>query len=130
MFPEMRNVLEEDYLVIECDVIEQNKMLMQLPHVPNVRNDRQAILVCHQADGDELANACQPCAIGLNKMHASVVEEGFEQDAIGNVLARGNLYRTDFLCQRGVRAHVVWMCRFFYPEWVEFGEFAAHPAGI
>src|SRR5580698_9399696 len=78
---EMRNVLEENSFVVECDVIEDHEVLMQLPHIAHVRHDRQAKFLCHQTDREKLAHARKPGAIGLNEMHPSIVEEILEKNA-------------------------------------------------
>src|SRR5437762_10467227 len=75
---EMGNVLEENYFVIERDVIEENQVLMQLPHIANVGHDRQAKLLCHQAHREKFAHAREPGAIGLDEMRPSVLEEVLE----------------------------------------------------
>src|SRR5258707_13266644 len=75
VFTEMRDMLEENNFVIESNVIEEYEMLMQLTHIAYVGHDRQAKLLGHYADRNELTDTCQPGAIRLDKMYAFVVEE-------------------------------------------------------
>ena len=42
MLAQVRNMFEKNHFVPERDVIEQNQMLVQLPHVTDVRHDRHA----------------------------------------------------------------------------------------
>ena len=80
MFLQMRDVFQKHDLVAERNVIEQHEMLVQLAHVANVGNHRQAKLLRHQADGEKLAHAREPGAIRLHEMHATVMEEVLEEN--------------------------------------------------
>ena len=88
MFFKMRDVFQEHYLVAKRNVIEEYEMLVQLAHVANVRNDRQAKLLGHQTDSEKLAHTREPGAIRLDEMHATVVEEVLEEDPVRNVFTR------------------------------------------
>ena len=47
MLSQVRNALKEKSLMPECDVVEQNKVLMNLAHISHVRNDPQTELSRH-----------------------------------------------------------------------------------
>src|SRR5580692_9929790 len=95
MFFQMRDMFQKHHLVVERNVIEEYEMLVQLAHVANVRNDRQAKLLGHQTDGEKLAHTREPGAIRLDEMHATIVEEVLEQDSVWNVFARCYFHRGD-----------------------------------
>jgi hypothetical protein len=90
---QMRDMFQEDDLVVKSNVIEQDQMLVQLAHVANVGNYRQAQLFRHQADSEKFAYTSEPGAICLYEMYASVMEEVLEKNAVRYVFARRNLYR-------------------------------------
>src|SRR5579863_5205160 len=81
----MRDVFQKHYLMAERDVIEEYEMLVQLAHVANVRNDRQAKLLGHQTDGEKLAHTSEPGAIRLDEMHTTIVKEVLEEDSVWDV---------------------------------------------
>jgi len=49
---QMRDVFQKDDFVVERNVVEEHQMLVQLPHVAYVGNDRQATTSCHQTHGE------------------------------------------------------------------------------
>jgi hypothetical protein len=112
---EMRDVFEKNCLMIESDVIEEHQVLMYLPHVADVGHDWQTDLLCHQADGEKLADASEPGAIRLDEMYSSIVEKVLEEDAIGYVLTRCDSYRCELARERHMRVHIVWVGWLFYP---------------
>jgi hypothetical protein len=57
---QMRDVFEKDNLVADRDTIEQNQMLMQLPHIADMRHDRNAKLAAEQAHNQKLAHPGHP----------------------------------------------------------------------
>ena len=81
------------------NVIEQHKMLVDLAHIADMRNYRQAELTCEQADGEEFRNPRNPCAIYLHKMNRPRLHEVLEHDAIWNVLAQRDRDGRDCLGQ-------------------------------
>ena len=112
---EMRDVFEKHCFMIESDVIEEHQVLMYLPHVPDVGHDWQTDLLCHQADGEKLADTAEPGAIRLDEMDSSVVEKVLEEDAVGYVLTGCDFYRCDFVCEHHMRVHIVRVGWLFYP---------------
>ena len=50
-----------------CNAIEQYKVLVQLPHVTNMGNNRNAKLLAEQTDGDEFTYTPYPYGIHLDK---------------------------------------------------------------
>jgi len=59
MLSQMRDVLEKDNFMPERYVIEQNEMLMKLPHIPNMGYHRDIKLPAEQADGNDLSATTQ-----------------------------------------------------------------------
>ena len=53
MFLQVRNVFQKQRFMPNRHVIEQYQMLMKLPHVANVRHDRNAEFFRQQADDNE-----------------------------------------------------------------------------
>src|SRR6266481_9590040 len=67
MLPQMRDMLEKDNLVPERDVIEEHEMLVKLPHISDVRNDRNAKSPAEQADGNEFTDTSDSHRVHLDK---------------------------------------------------------------
>ena len=111
----MRDVFEKNRFMIESDVIEEHQVLMYLPHIADVGHDGQTNLLCHQADGEKLADTAEPGAIRLDEMDSSVVQKVFEEDAIGYVLTGCDSYRCYFACEHHMRVYIVWVGWLFYP---------------
>src|SRR5690348_3787557 len=57
MFSEMWDMLKKDNLMPERDVVEQDQVLVKLPHIPNVRNHRNAKLLAEQADRNKFTHS-------------------------------------------------------------------------
>src|SRR5208282_6611733 len=68
MFAHVGNAFEEHRLMPDRDVIEQNEVLVNLPHVADVRHHRQSEFPREQAHRDELGNPREPRAIRLHEM--------------------------------------------------------------
>lgn len=109
----------------ECDPIENHQVLMNLSHVSHVRNDRQAELPGQQTDHQKLANTCQPGANCLDEMNCAAAEEILEQNAVGNMLARGNANRSDRAGKFSMSVNVVRMCGLLDPQRLK-GAIARH----
>jgi len=71
VFSQMRDVFEKDKVVAEGDVVEQDEVLVQLPHVPNVRDDGHAKLPAKQTHSDEFADAGHAGRVHLDKSGAA-----------------------------------------------------------
>jgi hypothetical protein len=82
----MWNVFEKDRIVIKCDSIEQDQVLMELPHVTDMGNYWQVELFCEKADRQKFADTCESCAVSLNVVNGSCFDKIFEQYPIGDVL--------------------------------------------
>ena len=64
---EMRNVFQKLFRMANGNAIEENEVLMNLPHVTYVRNDRHAKLLCQQAHCDEFTDAANLVQSGCRK---------------------------------------------------------------
>ena len=106
MFAQMRDVFEEYNFVAKCDVVEQNKMLMKLAHVADMRHHGHAKFAAKQTDGDEFAHARNAHGVHLNESGASGLQIVFENDAVRHVFAQRQLRRRNRVSERFVaRAH-------------------------
>jgi len=95
-------------------VVEQNKVLMQLPHVPTWGTIE--VRISSQESYVRNSLSPPPGAIGLYVVQRRGLHKVLEHDPIRNMLARRDLDRSDFACQHGVCMHVVRMCGFFDPR--------------
>lgn len=75
MLPQVRNVFKEQSLVAKRNVVEQDQVLMDLPHVADVGYYRKAKFAGEQADGDKFRNSGKARAIGLNDMDCTRLHE-------------------------------------------------------
>ena len=66
MVAQVRNVLEEQDFLCQCDVVEQDKVLVQLTHISNMRHDRKREFLRKKADGEKFTHSRQSCAVRLN----------------------------------------------------------------
>src|SRR5580658_7605186 len=107
MLLEMRDVFQKHHFVVERDVVKEHKMLVQLPHVAYVGNDWQAKFPGHQTHGEKFAHAGKARAVRLNEMHACVMKEVLEEDAVRDVFSSGDLCGRDLTRECGVRKHIV-----------------------
>jgi len=80
-------MLEEQGLLSQSNAIEQDKMLMQLPHIAHMGNHGKANFLGKEADREKFAYACQPRAVSLHVMDGGGLEEVFEDDSIWNMFA-------------------------------------------
>src|SRR5580704_18898854 len=115
----MWNVFEKYDFVTQRNAIEQDEMLMQLAHIPDVRHDRYAKLPAQQADGDEFAYARDSHRVHLDKRGALCLQIILEDHAIRNMLAHCQFERSDSLGKRLVSKNVVGMRRLFDPEKID-----------
>ena len=70
-----------------CDVVEQDQMLMDLPHVADMWNHRQVVFPRHQADCQELADARDTRAVHLDEVDGSGFHVVLEHHPVWDVLA-------------------------------------------
>ena len=111
---EVRDALEKYRFVSHGNVIEQNQMLVNLSHVPDVRNHSQPELSSQQAHRQELGNARNPGAVHLHDLYRLGMHEVLKHDSVGDVLAQRNRNWLDRFCDCAVRSNIVWMCWFFH----------------
>src|SRR5882724_1755856 len=123
----MRNMLQERQLVSQRNVIEQNEVLMHLPHVPYVRNYGKREFLCKETDGEKLTDTRQPGAVSLYIVQGRSLHKILEHHSIRNMLARRDLDRSNFARQHSVSMNVVRMCGLFDPGRPVHGEFPRHP---
>src|ERR1700761_6734899 len=71
-------------------MIEENQMLMNLPHVADMRHNRQLELLGHQTNCKKLADACKARAICLDKVNTAIKEIVLEYKPVWDVFAGGN----------------------------------------
>ena len=107
MIAKVRNVLEKYGLLPQANVIEQDKMLVQLAHIAHMWNHGKAEFLCKEANREKFAHACQPRAVSLHVVDGGGLEEILEGDPIWNVLARGDFDGGYFARQQSVSADVV-----------------------
>ena len=88
IFPEVGDVFEEHLLKADRYVIKENKVLVNLAHVPDVRNHLESKLFRHQANQNKLIHSSYPCAVDLAELHRIGLHEILEQDCMGNVFAQ------------------------------------------
>ena len=113
---QMRNVFQKNDLMPQGDVVEQHEMLMDLAHIPDMRDDRQPGLARQQTDGNEFADAADARAIDLDKVGGFELDVVLEDDPIGDMLSDRQSQRSDLTCQLLVPDDVVGMGRLFDPD--------------
>ena len=92
---QVRDMFEKVDLVVESNVVEEHQVLMDLPHIADVRYDREAELLRQQTDGEKFAYSAQPSAIGLDEIERSVGEKILEEDAVRDVFAGSDFHWFD-----------------------------------
>src|SRR6266567_6652662 len=112
--------------MVECNVIEKQKVLMDLPHVSDMRNDWKSKLLCQQTDSEELADAREPRAVCLYEMYRTAIKEILEQNSIRDVLPGGKPYRRNMVCELRMRVRVIGMRWFLDPQRRKRGQRGAH----
>ena len=95
MFAQVWDVLKENYFVPDGNVVGQNQMLRQLPHVADMRHDRHAEFPAEQTHGDEFTGARHTHGVHLNEAGALGLQIIFEDNAVRHVLAERELRRRD-----------------------------------
>ena len=130
MFSQMRNMLKKDNLMTERDVIEQNEVLVKLPHIPNVRNHRDAKFPAQQADGNEFAHPGNSHRVHLDESGARGLQVILENDTVRNVFANRQLRRRQRLGQCLVPDHIIRVRRLFDPKWVDRFQKSADMEGL
>ena len=111
-------MFEKNNFVAECDVVEQNKVLMQLSHVANVRHNGNVKLARKQANGEKFAHARHSHGVHLNEPGAFHLQIIFEDNTVRDMFAKREFCRRDGVGKRFVTEHVVGMRRFFDPKWI------------
>jgi len=89
MLLQMRNMFEEQRLMPHGDMIEQDQMLVQLPHITHVRNYRYPVFAAKQTDGDEFAHPSDPYGVYLYESRTAGLQIVLEYDPVRHVLAQG-----------------------------------------
>ena len=109
-------MLQKNDLMIERYSVEQHEMLMQLPHIADVRHDRDAKFSAEQTDRQELTDARHPDRIHLDETRATGLEVILENDPIWHVLTERKFRRGDSLGDLLVPDDVVRMSGLFDPK--------------
>ena len=115
----MRDVFEKYDFVAEGDVVEQNKMLMKLTHVADMRHGGHAKFAAKQAHGEKFAHARHAHGVHLDEPGAFSLQIILENDAIGNMFANRELRRRNRVGERFVAKDIVGMRRFFDPKRID-----------
>ena len=63
----MRDMFQKNRLVVQCNVVEQNQVLVKLPHVADMRYDRYTKLSAHHTHRNELTYPRNTCGVNLNE---------------------------------------------------------------
>jgi hypothetical protein len=87
-----RNMLQEGCFMTKSNVIEEDKVLMNLSHVSYVRNPRNIEELCKKTDGEKLTHPRHARAVHLQEGESFCLEKVFAQDTIGDVLAGSDPY--------------------------------------
>src|ERR1700724_1226142 len=107
-------------------MIEQHQMLVNLSHIPNMRNNWQTKLPGQQAYREELGNSGNPRTVYLHDLHRLLLHEILEHEPVGNVLSQRNRDWLDRLGERAVCLNVIWMRWFLYEVRRHFAKLFAH----
>src|SRR5215469_2739984 len=99
-------------------MVEDDQMLMDLPHIPYMRHDGKVLLAGQKTDGQELAHAREPCAVSLYEVHRTTLNEVLEHHAVRNVLPGCDFHRRDQISNLSMSFQIVRMSGFFDPEWL------------
>lgn len=91
----MRDMLEEFGLKSQPDMVEENQMLVHLPHVANVRYYRKIEDFRKEADGQELTDTRHSRAVDLDKGKRFRFYEVLEQDTVCDMFPGCDFDRTD-----------------------------------
>ena len=97
MLLQVRNMLQEKCLMSQRNMIEQDQMLMQLPHIAYMRYNRDAELAAQKANGDKLAHPSYPYRIHLDKTGRTRLQIVLKNDPVGNMFAKGQSGRRNGL---------------------------------
>src|SRR5215469_13616175 len=97
-------------------MVEDDQMLMDLPHVPYMRHDWKVLLAGQKTDGQELAHAREPCAVSLYEVHRTTLHEVLEHDAVRNMLPGCDFHRCDQISNLSMSFQIVRMSGFFDPK--------------
>ena len=90
MLLKVRDALQKQCRMSHGDVIEQHQVLMNLPHIADMRNYGQPKLAGQKAHGKKLGDTGHAGAVHLHKMHGAGLHEILEHDAIGDVFTKSN----------------------------------------
>ncbi len=107
MLPKMGNVFQKDNLVAERNVVEQDEVLVQLPHIANVRYDGHAKLAAKQTHRNEFTDASHASRIHLDESRASGQQIILEDDAVRDVFPNRQPGGSDCVGEGLVAEHVI-----------------------
>ena len=65
MAPQVWDILQKYLVQTDADMVEQYQVLMNLPHIPNMGNDRNPEFLRQQAHRKKLADSGDPDGIHL-----------------------------------------------------------------
>jgi len=85
----VRNIFKKYFIKPKRYVVEEHQVLMDLPHIANVRHDDQAKLSRQYAHGNEFAYAANTNTIDLNKARGTCLHEILEEHPMGHMFAQG-----------------------------------------
>jgi hypothetical protein len=130
VFAQVGDVFEEDGFVAERDVIKQDQMLVKLPHVAYVRHNGHAKPAAQQTDGEEFAHAGNAHGVGLQEAGAFRLQIVFEDNPVGDMLAERKFDGGNGIRECFVAKHIVRMCWFFDPKWINGAQSLADVKGL
>lgn len=88
MLPKVWNIFEKNSLVTHSNVIEQDEVLVNLPHITNMWYDGNIKFPRHKTDRDKLADATQAHTVGLHKTSGARLKIIFENDLVRDMFAK------------------------------------------
>src|SRR5258706_16339297 len=91
-------------------------------NAPSMWAHRDAELLRHEVDREDLVDARQPGGIQLAVVDRRCLEHLLEEHAVHSMLAAGHADRRHRPPDRGVTEHVVRTGRFLDPQWSELRE--------
>ena len=85
MLAQMGDVFEKDFFQAERDVIDQYQMLVNLPHVANMRHDFQPEFFCQQTYCQEFTDTANAGTVNLNKGCRAGLDKVFKYNPVGDM---------------------------------------------
>src|SRR5690349_18105419 len=105
----MWNIFQKQSGETQRDMVEQNQVLVNLPHVSNVGYNGNPKLAREQTHRDKLADPADARAIRLNNARRACLKEVLKQHPMRNMLANRHADSRISPRQRLMRQHVVGM---------------------